>query len=269
MSVVISCAIQKGGTGKSTTVATTAHALGELGYKVLAVDSDPQSNLSMILGKVKVLDQPRTMIDLFTDDGATFSNCATPSKYKNVDLISSSIDLFSVVEKLGSGHPKNLIGLQRKLDTAAKNHYDYILIDCPPALFSPLVSNALVISDYYIIPLEAESYFGLKGVQQFLEAAQVIKDGINSNLSLLGVLVTRADMRTHAAQAMTESIQRFFGPDKVFKTVVHRNTAIAKASMSHQTVIGYDSRMSGAKDYRNFAKELVEWIKREQEKAQL
>lgn len=263
MAHIISVAIQKGGVGKTTTVTTTAHALGEAGYKVLVVDIDPQHNSSMILGKVAPYDQPRTIIDLFTEKEMTFSTCSLPSKYKNVDLISSHIDFFATGEQLGAGNPKQIVGLKNKLDKAAQDYYDFILIDCPPALGGPYLNNALVISDFYIIPLESESYFALKGVQQFLETVRAIQETINPNLTLLGVLITMADMRTNVTKAMIESIQRFFGKDKVFNTIITRNTAINKASMLRKTVIEFDARMTGAHDYRSFSEELVQWVRRE------
>jgi len=260
MAYIISCAIQKGGCGKTTTVVTTAHALGELGKNVLVVDLDPQHNASMILGKVSPYEQPRTVIDLFTKKDVNFSTCAVPSKCKNVDLISSHIDLFSIGEQIGPGNPKQIVGLKNKLDKASLEHYDFILIDCPPALGGPFLNNALVISDFYIIPLESESYFALKGVQQFLEAVDIIKDTINPNLKRLGVLITMADLRTQVTKAMIEAIQKFFGTEGVFKTIISRNTSVNKAAMLNKTVISFDSRMSGAHDYRTFAKELIEWI---------
>jgi len=260
MAHIISFAIQKGGCGKTTSVVTTAHALGELNKKVLVVDLDPQHNASLILGKVSPYEQPRTVIDLFEKKDVNFSTCSVPSKCKNVDLISSHIDLFAIGEQFGPGNPKQIVGLKNKLDKAAMEHYDFVLIDCTPALGGPFLNNALVISNYYVIPLESESYFALKGVQQFLEAVDVIKDTINPDLQLLGVLITMADMRTQVTKAMIEAIHKFFGENDVFKSIITRNTSINKAAMLNKTVIAFDSRMSGASDYREFAKELVEWL---------
>lgn len=260
MAVIISIANQKGGVGKTTTTITTAHALGELGKKVLVVDADPQHNASLILGKVTPYEQSRTIIELFTEPDVNFSTCAVGSKYKGVDLIPSHIDLFAFGESLGPSNPKNFVGLKNKLDQAAMEYYDIIFIDCPPALGGPFLSNALVLSDYYLIPLESESYFALKGVQQFLEAAKTIRDTINPKLALLGVLITMADMRTNVSKAMVEAIQKFFTEKKVFKTIITRNTSINQASMARKTILDFDGRRSGAHDYQNFAKELLEWL---------
>jgi len=203
---------------------------------------------------------PRTVIDLFTEDDASFSSCVSPSKYKNVDLISSHIDLFVIGEQL-SGNPNQIIGLKNKLDQGALDNYDYIIIDCPPALGGPFVNNALVISNFYLIPLESESFFALKGVQQFLQAVKIIKKTINPQIQLLGVLITMADFRTNVTKAMIDGINKFFGQEDVFETIITRNTAINKATMARKTVIDYDSRMQGAHDYKKFAGEFIQWVK--------
>ncbi len=262
MAHLISVAIQKGGVGKSTTVTTTAHALGKLDKKVLVVDLDPQHNASMTLGKVPPYDQPRNVMSLFTEKSTTFSTCAVPSKYKNVDLIASHIDFFAIGEQLGAGNPKQIVGLKNKLDQGALNNYDFIFFDCPPALGGPFLNNALVISDFFIIPLESESYYALKGVQQFLESVEAIQETINPTLTMLGVLITMYDKRTTVSEAMADGIRRYFGKEKVFNTIINRNTAINKATLEDKTIIDFDTRMSGAQDYMLFAKELIEWVDR-------
>lgn len=260
MAHIISMAIQKGGVGKTTTVTNTAHALGLLEKQVLVVDMDPQHNASVTLGIVPPYDQPRTVINLFEEKSSSFSTCTVPTKFKNVDLISSHIDFFSTGDKLGPGNPKQIVGLKNKLDDTAQEHYDYILIDCPPALGGPFLNNALVISDFFIIPIEAESYYALKGVQQFMEAVEAIQETINPGLKLLGVLVTMFDKRANVSKAMLEGIQRFFGKEHVFKTIINRNTAINKAALEDKTIIEYDTRTPGAHDYKLFAKELIKWV---------
>ena len=260
MACIISFAIQKGGVGKTTSAVTTAHALAQMGKKVLVVDIDPQHNASLVLGKVTPYEQPRTIIDIFREPDTNFSSCAVASKYTNVDLISSHIDLFTVANQLGASSPRMIVGLRNKIDEAAQEHYDYILIDCPPNLGGPFMTNALSASDYYVMPLEAESYFALKGVQQFMDCAKEIRDSINSRLKLLGVLITMADLRTNVSKAMIESIKRFFGEELVFKNVITRSTSINRANMMRKTSIDLDSRQSGANDYMQFAKELMEWV---------
>lgn len=262
MACIVSFAIQKGGVGKTTSTVTTAHALAELGKRVLVIDMDPQHNASIVLGKVAPYEQPRTIIDIFREPDMNLSACAVASKYENVDLISSHIDLFLIPNSLAPGSPKMIMGLRSRIDQASQDHYDYILIDCPPNLGGPFVTNALAASDYYIIPLEAESYFALKGVQQFMEMVRDIRDTINPKLKLLGVLITMADMRTNVSRAMVESIKRFFGEDLVFQTIITRSTSINKANMMRKTTLALDSRQLGAQDYVQFAKEMIQWVER-------
>jgi len=264
MAKVISIAIQKGGTAKTTTTVTTAHALGELGKKILVLDMDPQHNASMILGKIPPYEQPTTVIDLFIDQEATFKTCIVKSKYKNVDLIPSNIELFGVTGKIGYDNPKQFIGLKNKLDHEPDicKYYDYILLDCPPAIGGIFLNNALTISNGYIIPLEAESIFALKGIQQFMECVNAIKSTINPKLELFGVLITMANLRNTTTQLIMKAVKEasLFGSDKIFSSIIRNNTTINKAALLQQTVIGFNENAQGTKDYRKFARELVTWL---------
>jgi chromosome partitioning protein len=262
MATKISFSIQKGGTAKTTSALHTAHVLGhEMGKRTLLVDLDPQGNLSWTAGKVSVYDQPRTICDLFRDDELTFADCIVGTQSNNVDLISSHLDFLHLVESMW-GSPKGLLGLREKLDPVTENKYDYIIIDTPPSLSGPCISNALAISDYYIMPLEAESAYALKGVEQFVRSARTFKKTVNPELTFLGVLITRCDLRTQASQGMVEAIRQYFG-DKVFSTMINRNTTIAKAAMAGKNVFQLDARMSGAHNYRAFTEEMISWIERD------
>lgn len=259
MAFVVSIANQKGGVGKTTTTITLAHALGRLGKRSLVVDADPQHNATLILGKVSPFDHPLSIIDLFTEDDIDFTACSTESKYKNVDLIPSHIDLSYFKNQLVS-IPEGMIGFKEKLDQNAQDAYDYILIDCPPDLGGPLINNALTVSDYYIIPMKAEDFYALKGMQQLRKSVASIQKSINKKLRFLGVLITMSDFRTKVTKTMVTSIRKFFGNDKVFETAISGNTAINQATVNRETIIAYDVRQQGAKDYQEFAKEFIEWI---------
>lgn len=257
---VVSFCNQKGGVGKTTTVVNLAHGLGELKKKVLVVDLDPQHNASLTLGHVHPSNQPRTIISLFEEKAATFSNTAVQGKYPNVDLIASNIKFFGAIDAMGNT-PKQIIGLKSKLDAPTLERYDFILIDCPPSLSGPSVNNALVISDYYVIPIEAESAYALEGVNQLSETVCAIKESLNNDLDLLGVLLTMADFRNKVVvDSMVDSVTRFFGANRVFETKIRRNTAVNKAHFEQKTILDFDGRTPGAQDYRAFAKEFVEWV---------
>jgi chromosome partitioning protein len=254
---IISIATQKGGVGKTTTAVNLAHALGfkPLSKKVLVVDLDPQANASLILGKTHPDQQPHSVVDIFEDRTRYFANTIVETKYKHIDLIPSNIDLFLCGQRLGSSNPASVLGLQNKLDKATYEKYDYIIIDCPPNLGGPFVVNAMVISHFFIMPIEGSSYFALNGVEQFLESVDAIKQYSNSGLNLLGVIITMYDPRTNASKAMEEIISERFG-NKLFDTKIHRNTAIDQANMLLSSIINHDLKASGSKNYRALAKEV-------------
>lgn len=264
MAKIVTVANQKGGVGKTTTVVTLAHALGKLKKKVLVIDMDPQHNATMILcpPKLSPYDMPLSVIEVLIDDEVTLQMCITPSKYDNVDFVNSHIDLFATKNALANS-PKSFFGLKDKIDEEARSAYDYILIDTPPDLGGPLVNNALVVSDYYLVTLEADSYFALKGMQQFQKSCREILS-INKELKMLGVLVTIADLRTNVAKAMVKTIEHHFGEGNIFSTKIPRNVAINRAFCEHrETVIASEPKESGAKAYTAFAREFVEWAERE------
>lgn len=263
MAIVISVATQKGGVGKTTTSVNLAHALAyKNNYKkVLFLDMDPQANGSLIMGLAHPDDQPVSVSDLFEDKNKYFFNSIVQSKYsgKNagVDLIPSNIDLFASSNNLNTSNPASVLGLQKKLDKATLDKYDYIIIDCPPALGGPLLINAMVISDFYLMPIECASFFALNGVEQFIEHVDVIKQYSQKTLKCLGVLITMFDPRTNASNAMLDVVTDRFG-DEVFETRIHRNTAIDQAHMNQVSVIDLDTKASGSKNYRELAREVIE-----------
>lgn len=263
MAVIISFATQKGGVGKTTSVVNTAHALAykPLKHRVLVIDLDPQANSSFTLGTQPPHQQPRTVVDVFKRPDLYISAAAVPTKYKQVDLVPSTIDLFQLNESLRTS-PDQFLALKNKLDPIAHEKYDYILIDCPPNIGGPSIYNALAVSDFFIIPCEAESLYGLIGVDQFLDAANGIKRSINPKLELLGALITFYDPRTNAAQTMEEMIMNYFTDSKVFKAKIHRSTTINKANIEGKSCIDLDTRLSGAINYREFAKELHNKVQR-------
>lgn len=258
MATIIAVATQKGGVGKTTSTVNIAHALSYKphGKKVLVVDLDPQANASMILGQTHPDEQPRSVVSLFEDSTVYFANCIVPSKYKNVDLIASNINLFLCGQKLGASNPAAVLGLKSKLDQATLDNYDYILIDCPPNLGGPFVVNALVVADFFLVPVEAASLFAMNGIDQFLESVEAIKGYSNSTLELLGVLITMFDPRTNASRAMEQIITKRFAKT-VFETRIHRNTAIDQANMTLASIIDHDTKASGSKNYRALAKEII------------
>jgi len=259
MAHVITVCNQKGGCGKTTTVVNLSHALARFGKKVLVIDLDPQGNASVLLGDLKFLSQYRTIVDFFNERDATIESCIHPSKHKNLDLLSSHIDLFSTKLRLLT-EPINFIKVKNKLTPEVKDMYDYIIIDTPPDLGGVLITNALSASDYYIVPIGAEDAFALQGFKQLTEHIQMIKEGLNPNLRLLSALITMKDDRSNISKAMVSAIPNAFGKDKVFKTPIKRNAGLGAAAAKNKTIFAYDLRQQGVKDYSSLANEVIKLL---------
>jgi len=252
---IVSILNQKGGVGKTTTTVNLSHAVGLKEYKVLVIDMDPQCNASMILGKLSPFEQPKTIVDLFTSE-STISDCIVPTKYKNVDMVSSHMDLFAVKTQI-TGTTEGVVGLRKKIDKAVLSKYDFIFIDCQPDIGGALVTNALVISDKYIVPVGAEDVFGLRGIKQLETAVKSVRESINEKIKMLGVLITMADYRSNATAVMIETINTHFKEGEVFETIIKRNASINTAFMHNKSVISHDGRTPGAVDYSLLAEEFL------------
>lgn len=255
MATIISVCNQKGGVGKSTTVVNLAAGLAKLEKKVLVLDMDPQANSSGTLGKVNPYEARVTMYDVLSDRAKIISTSLQDTRDDNIKVVPGHINL-SGIEKELSSSVRMLIALSKKIDRHALDSFDYILIDCPPNL-GVLTVNALVASHYYIIPVEASSYYALQGIALLQETISDVKENINEALTLAGVLITRYDSRTSICAAMAEEIRTFFGEKNVFKTIINRNTTMEQATLRNQTIFEFESRSPGARDHLALAKELL------------
>ncbi len=260
MAHIIALTNHKGGVGKTTTVCNLAYCLSRKKKTVLVMDCDPQGNASLTLGEIPPFEQEVTLADLFTDKNATLLSCATQSKYDNLDLIPNNLDAAALGGSLSLSDPKRFLGLKNKLDEKAQKTYDYILLDCPPSIDSMFLVNALVIADFFIVPIDAESNYALSGVDSLLKAIEGVADSVNPSLQLLGALITLFDSRTTAAKFLIQAIEDYFGKEQVFTTRIHRNTAINKATMLNRTVCDYESRAAGCRHYRSLAREVEKRI---------
>src|ERR1035438_5640807 len=193
MATTISVCNHKGGVGKTTTVINLAAALAEQGKRVLVVDLDPQGNSTIVLYNGDPYNT-KTSIDLFVSRESTFDNVYQPSKVKNVWIIPTHLRMVKIKSEVSSDI-KAIAALKNKFTPTIQTQFDYVLLDCPPDL-GPFVNNALVISDYYLMPVSAEDKFGLKGLDDIITNAKEIREGVNSHLELLGILITIFDART-------------------------------------------------------------------------
>jgi chromosome partitioning protein len=244
---VISFANQKGGVAKTTTTLNLGVALVERGKRVLCVDLDPQSNLTMSQG-IDPDDLERTMFDVLVHK--------TPIEdvilNREIDLAASSIDLAGAELALSS-----MIGRERALQKAllpVRGAYDYILIDTPPSL-GLLTINALTGSDGVIVPVQCE-YLSLRGLIQLENTLTMIRENLNPDVRIKGILPTMFDGRTLHSREAVEILQENFG-DLVFETKIRKTIRYAEAPVKGTSVLKYDSKGNAAKAYRDLAGEVL------------
>ena len=250
---VISIAIQKGGSGKTTTTLNLGAALSQEGKKVLLIDADPQANLSQSLG---IDEEPPFNLyselkkQILKEEGKL--SRAIVHTPQGMDVIPASIDL-GIVELEMAGLMGREYLISELLNPIVDN-YDYVFIDCPHAI-SLLTVNALVASDSVMLPLPGE-FLPLKGVYGFMRQFEIIKKKLNPRLELMGMVMTKYDERKQMNVGVKKQLEEKF-ENKVFQTVIRTNIQLAKAQEAGKDIFSYDRSANGAKDYRQLASELL------------
>ena len=239
---------QKGGVGKTTTAINLGAYLAKAGKKVLIIDFDPQGNATSGLGVTKENLETTSHDILFnpSEIATAIQETEIPRLFiipTNASLAAAEVEL---VDKL-----------QRELflkKAIAGLEYDYILIDCPPAL-GLLTINALAAADQLLIPVQAE-YYALEGLSQLLSVMQRVRQGLNTKLELFGFVLTMYDSRTSLSSQVQNELKKHFG-DKVFKTIIPRNVRLAEAPSYGKPVSEHDKWSKGARSYKQLAKEVI------------
>ena len=250
MGKIIAVTNQKGGVGKSTTVVNVAAYLGSRGFKVLCVDSDPQGNATTGFGisKKNVLFSTYNVIT----GQVRIQDAAVETAFDNVSIIPATELLAGAeVELINAENRINRLKMQL---LTIKNDYDYIFIDCPPAL-GMLTINALTAADTMIIPMLAE-FYALEGLSQLINTFKIVKSNHNPSLDIEGILFTMYDPRLNVSADVVAEVEKYF-PGKVFETKIPRNVRLSEAPSHGKPVMYYDKSSKGAESYELLCHELL------------
>ena len=257
MGKVISLVNQKGGVGKTTTSINLSSSLGHLDQKVLLIDLDSQSNTTTGLGVERAKIKNSTYNVIMGDCDIKDAIIKTP--FKNLSVVPSVIELAGAeIEIMQISYQDRsfvMTGQLKKQIDKIRDRYDYIIIDCPPAL-GILTTNALAASDSVLIPVQCE-YYSLEGVNLLLKTILQVQKRVNTKLEIEGVLLTMLDGRTLIGLEVVEDVRKFF-KEKVFSTIIPRLVKLVEAPSHGKPIIEYDPKSKGALAYLNLAKEVIE-----------
>lgn len=243
---------QKGGVAKTTTSVNLGAYLAAAGRRVLIVDTDPQSNATTSLGV-----DPRTLtLSLYNVliDQVPIQRALTLTDRVGLDLIPSTTDLAGAEVEMA-----RLMARERLLERALRpmlSHYDYILIDEPPSLGLLTINGLTAATHGVIIPVQCE-YLALEGLSLLLDTIQQVRDVLNDQLKIAGVLLTMYDSRTNLSQQVVQEVREYF-PDEVFRTIIPRNIRLSEAPSYGQTILSYAPTSAGALAYQALAQEFLE-----------
>ena len=258
MGRVIAVANQKGGVGKTTTAINLSACLAEKGQKVLAIDMDPQGNMTSGLGIDKD-EVEKNIYDLMIGQ-AGVDEVLQKEAIENLDVIPTSIDLSAAeIELIGVDDKEFII---RNAIAPIKDNYDYIIIDCPPSL-NALTINAMTTADTVLVPIQCE-YYALEGLSQLIHTINLVQDRLNPDLEIEGVVFTMYDARTNLSLQVVENVKNNLDQN-IYKTIIPRNVRLAEAPSYGMPITRYDKRSTGAESYRRLAEEVIhrgeeEWL---------
>jgi len=247
---VIAIVNQKGGVGKTTTAINLGASLAANDLRVLIIDSDPQGNSTSGLGVAKNTGN-RTLYDALLGE-ATLAAATTKTSFDGLDIVPSDKNLVGANIELVDMDLREF-RLREKV-RAIRDSYNFILIDCPPAL-DLLTLNALVASDSVLVPIQCE-FFALEGVSELMDTVERVRSSFQHPLKIEGILLTMFDDRTNLTRQVADDLREFFG-DEVFKTVIPRSVRLAEAPSFGKPILLYDLRSRGAESYIKLAKEIL------------
>jgi chromosome partitioning protein len=248
---IFAIANQKGGVGKTTTAINLAASLAANDFKVLVIDSDPQGNATTGLGVAKDPVRPSLYHVILGD--AHPKDAIVATEFEGLHLISADKNLIGANFEL-IDIPNREFRLRERI-AEIRNDYQFILIDCPPAL-DLLTLNALIAADSILVPIQCE-FFALEGVSELMDTIDRIRDSFRHPLQIEGILLTMFDDRTNLTRQVAADLKEFF-QDEVFRTVIPRSVRLAEAPSFGQPILTYDPRSRGAESYIQLAKEILD-----------
>lgn len=250
MGRVIAIANQKGGVGKTTTTINLSACLAEKGKKVLVIDTDPQGNTTSGFGLEKN-DIENTVYELLLGE-ISIEESIVKNAVEGVDIIPSNVNLAAVEIELIGVDKKEFI-LRNEVEWV-KDRYDFIIIDCPPSL-SLLTINSMTTADTVLVPIQCE-YYALEGLSQLIHTVNLVKERLNPDLDMEGVVFTMYDSRTNLSMQVVENVKANI-QQKVYETVIPRNIRLAEAPSYGMPINQYDPKSAGAEAYSNLAEEII------------
>ncbi|MDD5936126.1 MAG: AAA family ATPase [Clostridiales bacterium] len=250
MGKAIAVTNQKGGVGKTTTAINLAACLAEKGKRVLAIDIDPQGNTTSGLGVDKESIE-NTVYELLIGE-CTIEECMTESVVNNLFVLPSDVNLAGAEIELIGVEEKEYI-LKKNVENL-RNSFDYIIIDCPPSL-NVLTVNAMTTADAVLVPIQCE-YYALEGLSQLIHTINLVKERLNPNLEIEGVVFTMYDARTNLSLQVVENVRKNL-EQKIYNSIIPRNVRLAEAPSHGLPINMYDSKSAGADAYRDLADEVL------------
>lgn len=250
MGKVIAIANQKGGVGKTTTSINLSASLAVKGKKVLVIDTDPQGNTTSGFGIVKN-ELENTIYELMLGE-CSIQDCILKDVIKNVSIIPSNVNLAAAEIELIGVDKKEFI-LKGEVDWV-KDKYDFIIIDCPPSL-NTLTINALTTADSVLVPIQCE-YYALEGLSQLIHTVNLVKERLNPELDMEGVVFTMYDSRTNLSMQVVENVKEHLNQN-IYKTMIPRNIRLAEAPSYGMPIHMYDPKSAGAESYMSLADEVI------------
>lgn len=250
MGRIIAIANQKGGVGKTTTAINLSASLASLGKKVLALDLDPQGNMTSGLGVDK--DQVENSVYDLIIGQTGIEECICKEVIENLDVLPSNINLSAAeIELIGVENKEYIIRNEMK---KVKERYDFVIIDCPPAL-SMLTINAMTTADSVLVPIQCE-YYALEGLSQLIHTINLVQERLNPALVIEGVVFTMYDARTNLSLQVVENVKDNLD-QTIYKTIIPRNIRLAEAPSYGMPINLYDPKSTGAESYLLLAEEVI------------